>query len=280
MPMTISAWSLDTFRRSRKTRPARELLCDYVFRPLAHPVVLLLLRIGARPPAVVLVHTGLGLASAWLLVDRRFVAAAVLLQAKTILDNADGQLARAANAATAFGRYLDTECDLLVNAVLFAALGARTGRPIAAGLAFAIFTLVLSADYNFEQLHRRARGVESSEPHASGDTRRLAAAELGYRIFFAPQDRVLRLLDSRRIERLLRAAGPAGAARARLAYYDETTSRVLANLGLSTQLAVLGACLLLGRPVLYLWLVLACAPLLVALQLRRERRARRAFERA
>ena len=60
----------------------------------------------------------------------------------------------------------------------------------------------------------------------------------------------------------------------------ETTSRVLANLGLSTQLAVLGACLLIGRPALYLWLVLACAPLLVVLQLHRERRARRAVERA
>jgi hypothetical protein len=49
---------------------------------------------------------------------------------------------------------------------------------------------------------------------------------------------------------------------------------VLANLGLSTQLAVLGVCLILGVPVVYLWLVIACVPVLPLLQLRRERLAR------
>ncbi|HEY4621647.1 MAG TPA: hypothetical protein VIG93_08080, partial [Gaiellaceae bacterium] len=63
-----------------------------------------------------------------------------------------------------------------------------------------------------------------------------------------------------------------------LAYHDDLTSTVLANFGLSTQLAVLGACLVVGRPALYLWLVLACAAVLPLLQLRRERAARRALE--
>ena len=45
---------------------------------------------------------------------------------------------------------------------------------------------------------------------------------------------------------------------------------MLANLGLSTQLFVLGACLVLGVPELYLWLVLASLALLPLLQLRRE----------
>ena len=51
---------------------------------------------------------------------------------------------------------------------------------------------------------------------------------------------------------------------------------VLANLGLTTQLVVLGVCLLLGAPSVYLWFALACLVALVPLQLRAERRARSA----
>jgi hypothetical protein len=50
---------------------------------------------------------------------------------------------------------------------------------------------------------------------------------------------------------------------------------VLANLGLSTQLAALGTCLALGRPDAYLWLVLGCGALVVCLALRRELAGRR-----
>jgi hypothetical protein len=50
---------------------------------------------------------------------------------------------------------------------------------------------------------------------------------------------------------------------------------VLANLGLSTQLAVLGLCLVLAAPEAYLWLALACVLIPVLLQLRRELVVRR-----
>ena len=51
------------------------------------------------------------------------------MQLKTVLDNADGQLARLSGRITSFGRYLDSELDLVVNAALFAAVGWRTGTP-------------------------------------------------------------------------------------------------------------------------------------------------------
>ncbi len=50
-----------------------------------------------------------------------------------------------------------------------------------------------------------------------------------------------------------------------------------ANLELTTQLAVLGACLVLGVPAAYLVFTLGCAALLPLLQLRRERLARKAL---
>ena len=50
---------------------------------------------------------------------------------------------------------------------------------------------------------------------------------------------------------------------------------MLANLGLSTQLAALGVCLALGRPAAYLGLVLGCGLGVAGLAARRERALRR-----
>ena len=93
--------------RSRKQRPGTEILCEYVFRPLAQLVVVALLPLRVPPPAVVLTATTVGLTAAAELARGQLLAAALLLQLKTILDNADGQLARASGRASALGRYLD-----------------------------------------------------------------------------------------------------------------------------------------------------------------------------
>src|SRR5438034_6810408 len=50
--------------RSRKRRPVTEVLCEYVFRPLAHLVVLALLPLRVPPAAVVLASGAAGLAAA------------------------------------------------------------------------------------------------------------------------------------------------------------------------------------------------------------------------
>ena len=104
-------------------------------------VVLLPLRVP--PPAVVLAATATGLTAAALLAGDNLVAAALLLQLKTVLDNADGQLARASGRESVLGRYLDSESDLLVNVALFAALAHVTGRPWLALASFLSLTFVL-----------------------------------------------------------------------------------------------------------------------------------------
>ena len=88
-------------------------------------------RCACRRRVVVLASTAAGLAGAVELARGHLVVAALLVQLKTVLDNADGQLARLTDRVTAFGRYLDSECDLLVNAALFAAVGWTTGSPLA-----------------------------------------------------------------------------------------------------------------------------------------------------
>jgi archaetidylinositol phosphate synthase len=209
-------------------------VCEKVFRPLAHPLVLLLARLRVPPPLVVAAAGVAGIASAAELGRGSLLAAALLVQLKTLLDNADGQLARLTSRTSVFGRYLDSEVDLLVNAALFAALGWTTGRPALALAGFLALTSVLSLNFNSERLSRAA--VTESEP----DDRRTALLRRFYRFVYAPQDRLAEALAVRRPA----LTGP-------------TAVSLLANLGMSTQLAAFGLLIALGHPLAFAWLVLA-----------------------
>jgi phosphatidylglycerophosphate synthase len=227
--------------------------------------VLVLAPLRVPPPAVVLAAGATGLAAAWLIGSGALAAAAVLLQLKTVLDNADGQLARATGRLTALGRYLDSESDLVVDAAIFAGIGWATGRWALAAAGFACLTLVLGVNYNAERLYRRERGEPADAmPAATGLAAALARV---YALVYAPQDRLVEGFVGARLRG--RSQG------ARLAYHDRPTLSVLANFGLSTQLAVLGLCLAIGRPAAYSWVAVGCGVALVPLALRRELLLRR-----
>jgi archaetidylinositol phosphate synthase len=261
----------------RKRRLGRELVVEAFFGPLADRTAIALAPLRVPPTVLVLANGAAGLLAALALMDRAFVAAAVLLQLKTLLDNADGRLARVSGKVTLLGRYLDTEVDLAVNVVLFAALGWVTGEPVLALAAFVALTLVLSVNFNLAELTARAHDLPKPVPASSGAGAECRLRGL-YEIFFGPQDRLIRGFSEKRLERLLeREPDAATTHAATLAYYDRVTAAVLANLGLSTQLVVLGACLVAGLPGLYLWLVVATPFVLPLLQLRRERLVRRAL---
>jgi phosphatidylglycerophosphate synthase len=226
----------------RKPRVGFELLCELVFRPIAHVVARALLPLRVPPPAVVLAATATGLAAAVAIGSHAFLAAALLLQLKTVLDNADGQLARLSGRITAFGRYLDSESDLLVDAAVFAALGLWIG-PWLALAGFAVLTTVLSINFNLERLYRGA---------AAGASDGSLVARI-YGIVYAPQDRLAEAVVRRRPAR--------------------TTVGIVANFGLSTQLAALGVCLALGHPGAYLVVLFFCTVVVVALVANQSRRS-------
>jgi phosphatidylglycerophosphate synthase len=196
--------------------------------------VLALAPLRAPPPAVVLVSAAFGVGGAVELARGHLVVAALFVQAKTVFDNADGQLARLTGRVTDFGRYLDSECDLLVDAALFAGLGWYTGRPFIAALGFVALTAVLSVNFNVERL---ARGTA-----ATWD-----ASVLGrvYGFVYGWQDRLA--------DRFLRGR------------FDLLTVGALAQLGMSSQLAVFGVCMAAGSPVVYVWLLSAQVVLVAGL---------------
>ena len=239
--MRASQWAKERLSKlalSRKARLRQETVCEVVFRPLAHLVVLALAPLRVPPPAVVLAAAAFGLAGAAELARGQLVAAALLIQAKTVLDNADGQLARLTGRVTAFGRYLDSECDLLVDAALFAGLGWYTGTPFVAAFGFIALTAVLSVNFNVERL---ARGAE-----AAWDSSLLGRV---YGVLYGWQDRLVERCVRRRPD--LFAVG------------------ALAQLGMSSQLAAFGVCIALGHPLAYVWILLAQVVFVPALWLLR-----------
>lgn len=260
---------------SESRRAGRELVLEWVFQPLSSLLVPVLRRLGIPPPAVVVANATVGLLAAVAIARGAPVVAAVLLQVKTLLDNCDGRLARVTGRVTLAGRYLDTLADLVVNAAVFVALGYATGQPLLAFAAFVALSVVLTVDFNLSELGRAAHGSAQSGPRTTGG-RAERVLESVYAITFAPQDRLVREISEKRLERV---AGPDVPVEARRAYFDGLTLAVLANLGLTTQLAVLGVCLVLGAPTVYLWLAVASLVALAPLQLRRERLAERAARR-
>ena len=99
-PMSVSTDSAaaPAPRVSAKDRPARELVISTFFGPLAHRLALVLEPTRIPPTAVVLVAAAIGVAAGVALALTAFVAAALLLQLKTLLDNTDGGLARLTRA--------------------------------------------------------------------------------------------------------------------------------------------------------------------------------------
>ena len=209
-------------------------MCEKVFRPLAHPLVLLFARLHVPPPAVVVAAGVAGVAAAVELGRGSLLAAALLVQLKTLLDNADGQLARLTGRISAFGRYLDSEVDLLVNAALFAALAWTTTQPALALAGFLALTSVLSLNFNAERLSRAA----GAEPEA--ETRGTAVLHRIYAFVYAPQDRLAEALVARRP-----------------GLTSPVSVSLLANLGMSTQLAAFGLLIAVGHPLAFVWVAVA-----------------------
>ncbi|BDG15907.1 CDP-alcohol phosphatidyltransferase family protein [Thermus brockianus] len=230
-----------------KERPVQEFLNALLFRPLAHLLVRLLLPTPVRPYHLVLLHTGLVLLAAWLLHRGEDLYAALLLQLKTVLDNADGQLARLRGEVSALGRYLDTEMDFLGNLALFLALALRTGEVERAVVAFFVFTLVQSFDFNLERLYREVRGLPLPKEPEGPETPILRLLKGVYALLFLPQDRAIRALEVSLQRRL--GLDP-------LRFFDEWALAGVVNLGLSTQLFFLGVFLLFHQPAAYLTFVL------------------------
>jgi hypothetical protein len=267
-----------------KRRPRSEWLMR-LLQPASNAAVRVAARWNVDPLHVVWTHAGLGAVAAVLVAAGGPTAwriAAVLLLAKTFLDNVDGGLARATGRVTAMGRYLDTVLDTLVNALLFAALALHApglwGSALALG-AFAVLMAVLSLDFNLERRYTALRGFAGTAPAsvpAGAPEAWLRAFRGFYDRLLAPQDAAVERLDERAFARVAGAPYQDAPLEQRLAWNDLWSTATLVNLGLATQLVVLAACLAFGAPFAYVVFVYAAGAYALALQPLRAWRFRRA----
>ena len=151
--------------RSRKPRRGTELVCEWVFRPLAHPLVLLFARLRVPPPAVVVAAGAAGIAAC----RRARARLAARRRAPRPAQDAARQRGRPARAAhrphqrvrplPRLGGRPARQRGALRRARL------DDGQPALALAGFLALTSVLSLNFNVERLSRAA----AAEPEAAED---------------------------------------------------------------------------------------------------------------
>jgi len=225
-------------------------LSDYA-RPVALWLVRMLLPTPITPIHLTWAFTGAGAAAALLFALNRWLPlAGLLLLIKSMLDAADGSLARARGRPSRVGRFLDSVCDFAVTGMVFGGIAIGAGGPtvwLLAALATVSATLQCSVfsyyyvryrtqtggDRTSQVDEREARGYEWDHPIALRVTHTL------YRLIYSWQDVLMDRLD--------RWVAPPGT---QLTPSFLTATTVL---GLGAQLLVTAVCAALGQPVWALW---------------------------
>jgi choline kinase/phosphatidylglycerophosphate synthase len=94
----------------------------YLNRPISTRITMALARLRPSPHAISVVAFLMSLIGAVFLANGRGIAAAVLVQASSVVDGVDGEIARLQHRATAWGGLLDGVLDRLGDAVIMAGL--------------------------------------------------------------------------------------------------------------------------------------------------------------
>jgi phosphatidylglycerophosphate synthase len=243
------------FKQSLKSDAyyADEIINIYLLRPIAALIVWVLYRTPITPNQVTLFAILLGLASAITFVigtPAALVAAGILIIAKDIFDDADGQLARAKELYSRRGRFLDSIGDFVVDAAVFAAITytvfqtqPRTDVVILGVLSLLGTTLRVSYHvfYQVSFLHLEERyklnriTEEITEEDRSGDPVALRLQQI-FIVIYGWQDRMMYRIDAWcRGKRFADELIPAW-------YSDRFALRLSGFMGFGTELAILGAC--------------------------------------
>jgi len=260
-----------SYQRSKKSDVSDELINRFVIRPVAGLLVRFLYPTFITPNQVTLAAILAGFVGAYFFfigTGASYVAAGACVLVKDILDSADGQLARARNQFSRFGRFLDSIGDILVNLGIFLAIALSLGREgnLALWLVLcvaAFLSLTLRVSYhvfhqtsflhlqNAYEVNRTTEELRAEDLHQDAWTIRLQRL---FQFFYGWQDAAMVRLDgwSQRGYRLDNA----------LWYGDLKGIRWSGFLGLGTENAVLALFSFAGALPAYLVFNLIAANLL------------------
>lgn len=252
---TTRAAALDLIMEKVPAHRAFVDLSDYA-RPAARWLVRRLLPTPVSPLHITLAYTAVGLAAASLFALDRWLLLAAALLLKSMLDAADGALARARQRPSRVGRFLDSVCDFVVTAAVFAGITLGESRRTGSGanwllaIAAVLFATLQGSVFSYYSVRYRtdvggdrtsAVREESARGYPWDNPPLLRLLHALYRIIYGWQDRLMDWID-RRVLRL-----PADSA---LPPSFLTATTVL---GLGMQLLVVAACAALGQPAWALW---------------------------
>ncbi|MES2587795.1 MAG: CDP-alcohol phosphatidyltransferase family protein [Bacteroidota bacterium] len=149
-----------------------------------------------------------GLIAIYFILNESFIFAGIALVLKSIIDAADGELARLKNNPSYIGRYLDSIFDILLNLLIFLAISYKTDSNLILTL-LAFFCCQLQGTvYNFYYVILRNRSlggdktskiIERKTPKAIGDESQKIVNVLFvlYLVFYGVFDKIIQFLDQK-----------------------------------------------------------------------------------
>ena len=138
------------------------LVAQYLNRPLSIPMSYMTMNTWVTPNQTTALAFMVGLVGVIMIFMGEYwyaLIGAALLQANSIIDGVDGELARVRHQSSSFGAYLDSVCDEILNALTYAALGYYVwktgGHEIYLGMG--IFAGIMSFLYGCAHWHCKIR---------------------------------------------------------------------------------------------------------------------------
>ncbi len=184
-------------------------LSDYG-RPLAKYIANLLKNTTVTPIDVTISFIISGLIAVFCILNQQYWAAAFFLVLKSILDAADGELARLKNTPSYTGRYFDSIADILLNLIIVLAIWYVYQGPLLFAILAFLGIQLQGTLYNYYYVILRnkhngdttSRVFENEAPRAMNGERQSTVDSLFklYHIFYGTFDKIIYWLDSKAVE--------------------------------------------------------------------------------
>lgn len=251
------------YEESLKSPLSDELVNTCLLRPVAGQITRILYPTRITPNGVTAASLLAGLAAAALYATGYSLPlAGLLVTLKDLLDSADGQLARARGESSRKGRFLDSVGDILVDLLVFGAIGWYLVRATgslwmmllaAAGLSGMTLRVSYHVYCHSAYLHLEDRYSLNRlrEEFTAGDASEDAVTCLLHKLylfFYGWQDRLMESIDGW-------CAGKELSQREKSEWYGDTIAlRFSGLIGFGTEFLLLTLCSLFGKLELYIYL--------------------------
>lgn len=210
-------------------------------RPAARAITHFLKETAITPIHVTIAFTISGIIAIWCILNGYVWAAAFFLILKSILDAADGELARVKETPSYTGRYLDSVADILLNALIFSTLWYLANASFLYTLLAFLGMQLQGTIYNYYYviLRNRFNGDTTSrifEKHppvalAGEEQRNVNILFFLYRGLYGTFDKAIYLLDRSAVKSV---------------WFPNWFMTIVSLLGLGSQLLIISVFLILG----------------------------------